>query len=131
MRRIFLAVALTGFFVSPVFAQYGESSNTSGGPLKPEQAAYDVTFYDLRLSIDPETKSIEGTLTMNAMIVHPTNVILLDLDDALDIEDVSVRTLIAFDSLSPLPDSPQPPAGIRHREVYVSVPFDHSSGEIR
>ncbi|NQU26947.1 MAG: hypothetical protein HQ528_01520, partial [Candidatus Marinimicrobia bacterium] len=25
----------------------------TGGPLMPEQAAYDVTFYDLDLNIDP------------------------------------------------------------------------------
>jgi len=33
----------------------------SGGPLKPEQAAYDVTYYYLDLSIDPETQTIEGS----------------------------------------------------------------------
>ncbi len=29
----------------------------SGGPLKPEQAAYDVNYYDLDLSIDPAAKT--------------------------------------------------------------------------
>ncbi|MBD3339158.1 MAG: hypothetical protein GF353_08610, partial [Candidatus Lokiarchaeota archaeon] len=35
----------------------------SGGELSPAQAAYDVTFYDLDLSIDPPAKSIDGSLT--------------------------------------------------------------------
>ena len=132
MLRFFLAIALAGFLASPVLAQYGDSANTSGGPLKPEQAAFDVTFYDLRLAIDPESQSIEGTLTMHARIVHPTNVILLDLDDALTIENVSVRKLISADAIIGHRESPQlRPAGIGHREVYLSVPFDHSSGQVR
>jgi len=94
MLRFFLAVALTGLLASQVLAQYGESSNTSGGPLKPEQAAFDVTFYDLRLAIDPDSQSIEGTLTMEAMIVQPTDAILLDLDDTLDVWEVLVLTTL-------------------------------------
>ncbi len=58
----------------------------SGGALMPEQAAYDVFFYDLDLAIHPSNKSIEGKLRMDAAIVHPTNWMVLDLDQALEVK---------------------------------------------
>ncbi len=60
----------------------------SGGPLMPEQAAYDVTFYDLDLSVDPEGKTIKGTLTLEARFVHPAHYFVLDLDTLLRIEGI-------------------------------------------
>lgn len=61
---------------------------TSGGVLPTEQAAYDVTYYDLDLAIQPADSTIEGSLTMEARIVVPTEVVLLDLDDALTVRSV-------------------------------------------
>jgi aminopeptidase N len=52
----------------------------TGGPLKFEQAAFDVLNYDITLNVDPKTKSITGTTVMTAKIVIPTNAIVLDLD---------------------------------------------------
>ena len=43
----------------------------SGGPLMPEQAAYDVTFYDLNLKVMPEDSSIDGRVAIVAKIVQP------------------------------------------------------------
>ena len=60
--------------------------NASGGPLIPEQACYDVLHYDLRLNIDPEARSIDGSLEMKAKATAATKAIVLDLDDALDVE---------------------------------------------
>ena len=67
----------------------GVRPTDSGGPLMPEQAAYDVTFYDLALKVDPAGQSIEGTLTATARIVHPTEWFVLDLDTPLAVESVS------------------------------------------
>lgn len=61
----------------------------SGGPLLPEQAAYDVTFYDLTLRVDPSEKSIEGAVLVHARIVHPTSWFVLDLDPLLTARSVS------------------------------------------
>ncbi|MCK5446808.1 MAG: hypothetical protein KAJ43_01640, partial [Gemmatimonadetes bacterium] len=36
----------------------------SGGPLIVEQAAYDVTYYDLALTVDPTDSTIVGSLRM-------------------------------------------------------------------
>ncbi len=61
----------------------------SGGPLMPEQAAYDVTFYDLALTIRPDSKTLEGALTVQADILEPLRWFVLDLDDPLDVSRVA------------------------------------------
>ena len=63
----------------------------SGGPLMPEQAAYDVKFYDLRLGVRPSDSTIAGTLTVVADVLAPLDKLVLDLDDQLGIEDVLLQ----------------------------------------
>ena len=62
--------------------------NDSGLPLLPEQAAFDATFYSLALAIDPASRTIDGTLTMEARVVQPTTTIVLDLDAPLAVSAV-------------------------------------------
>ena len=51
------ALHLRFFLITFMFLAFSTISFAdSGGPLKPEQAAYDVTYYYLDLSIDPETQ---------------------------------------------------------------------------
>ena len=57
----------------------------SGGPLIPEQASYDVRFYDLALSVSPSDKSIDGSLTAVVQILAPLDQLVLDLDTLLTI----------------------------------------------
>jgi aminopeptidase N len=63
-----------------------ESDQQAGGPLRPEQAAFDVRFYRLALAIDPSERSIDGTLTVRASIVASTDVLSLDLDHRLTVK---------------------------------------------
>ena len=63
---------------------------SSGGPLMPEQAAYDVKSYDLDLRIDPNEKSIKGALTAHVLIVRPTSWFVLDLDPPLKVDSVTL-----------------------------------------
>ena len=81
MKNIIRLIALS-LFVSTAFAQreLGVRPTETGGPLMPEQAAFDVKRYDLNINVDFAKKSISGDSTMTANIVHPTNVIVLDLD---------------------------------------------------
>jgi hypothetical protein len=60
----------------------------AGGPLTPEQAAYDVRFYELDLAVDPEARTLDGSLTMTARMVEPAERIRLDLDDRLEVTAV-------------------------------------------
>lgn len=64
----------------------------SGGPLIPEQAAYDVGFYDLRLIVDPDDRSIAGSIDVFAEIVSATDVFVLDLDSRFDVSSVAMTT---------------------------------------
>lgn len=68
--------------------EVGVRPSETGGPLKPEQAAFDVQTYDVSISADPKTKSIKGTTVMTAKVVHPTSVIVLDLDTPYTVERV-------------------------------------------
>ncbi len=65
-----------------------QAPNDSGLPLLPEQAAFDATYYRLDLAVDPATRTIDGTLEMEARVVQPTTEILLDLDAPLAVSSV-------------------------------------------
>lgn len=70
--------------------ELGVRPTETGGPLKFEQAAFDVQSYDVTLNVDPATKSISGTTVMAAKVVIPTNEIQLDLDTPYTISKLSV-----------------------------------------
>ncbi|CAN5866776.1 M1 family metallopeptidase [soil metagenome] len=85
-------VLLLGASFTRVHAQreVGVRPTDSGGPLMPEQAAYDIKSYDLDLSINPAEQSIKGVLTAHALIVHPTAWFVLDLDPPLTVDSVGL-----------------------------------------
>lgn len=85
MTRIFLSSILLSF-ASVLFAQVDILD--TGGPLMPEQAAFDARYYSLDLKVDPDNQSIAGKLTMRATIVQPTSWIVLDLDTVFTIHDI-------------------------------------------
>jgi len=62
----------------------------SGGALLSQQAAYDVTFYDLEIAVHPETKRIRGTLTAHAVVAQPLEHFVLHLDRRLTVETADV-----------------------------------------
>lgn len=77
MRYLIVAfLALWGSFLAK--AQVGIYD--SGGPLMAEQAAYDVTFYDIDLQIFPDERRISGKVLIQAAVVHPLNELVVDLD---------------------------------------------------
>ncbi|MEM6631208.1 MAG: M1 family metallopeptidase [Bacteroidota bacterium] len=70
----------------------------SGGELLPEQACYDINFYDLALQIFPDDRSIQGSVEVHAHIVQPTDLIALNLDTLLEIQ--SITNLLDADNAS-------------------------------
>lgn len=68
--------------------ELGSRPTETGGPLMPEQAAYDVQSYDVSLKVDPKGKWISGTTVMIAKVVVPTSVIVLNLDTTFNIDSV-------------------------------------------
>jgi aminopeptidase N len=74
-------------YIRPAVAQQVDIYD-SGGPVLPEQAAYDVTFYELALRVDPAGQRIEGTGTTVARAVSPLRHLVLDLDTLLAVSRV-------------------------------------------
>lgn len=92
MYRLPLTLLLCAVLVEIGCAQSGPPEYDSGGPLMPEQAAYDVTYYALDLAVSPADSTINGTLAVQARVLHPTDVLVLDLDPRLDISAVTDLT---------------------------------------
>lgn len=91
MHRIPKAAFLFLLFLSTaVYAQreHGVRPTDTGGPLMPEQAAFDVQSYDVAVKVDPKTKSISGTTVMTAKMLTPTDTIVLDLDTPYRVDRV-------------------------------------------
>ena len=64
---------------------------SSGGPLKALQAAYNVNYYNLDLTIDHNALIIDGSLLCRVEIIHPIDTLLLDLDDPVTIDSILYR----------------------------------------
>jgi len=62
------------------------AAQDSGGPLSPQQAAYDVTFYDLAVTVHPDRRQISGTLGVEADVRDSLDVLVLNLDQRLSVE---------------------------------------------
>jgi aminopeptidase N len=62
----------------------------SGGTLLTQQAAYDVTFYDLDVAVASATQRIQGTLTAHAVVQQPLEHFVLNLDRRLRVEWASI-----------------------------------------
>ncbi len=67
-----------------------QQRNVSGGPLRPEQACYDVQHYTLHIDVDEAAKTIQGTLAMRAKWLAAQPELQLDLDVALAVQSVQL-----------------------------------------
>jgi aminopeptidase N len=92
IRFTILCVLFSGSAATLVHSQrdLGVRPTDSGGPLMPEQAAYDIKSYDLDLHVNPAGQSIKGVLTAEASIVHATDWFVLDLDPPLTVDAVAL-----------------------------------------
>jgi aminopeptidase N len=87
-----ICLLLLGLSSASVYAQreLGVRGTSSGGPLQPEQAAYDIKSYNLNLRVNPDEQTIKGALTAHARIVHPLNWFVLDLDTPFTVESTAL-----------------------------------------
>jgi aminopeptidase N len=61
------------------------------GSLRPERTAYDVTFYDLHLKIDPKKKFISGSNTIYFRVIEATRRIQVDLFSQYEISAITLN----------------------------------------
>ncbi|HOY20081.1 MAG TPA: M1 family peptidase, partial [Haliscomenobacter sp.] len=84
LKKIYVGIFMLGTVLLPAQIAILDS----GGPLSPEQAAYDVSFYDLSVRIMPDTRELEGQVIVRAKVLHPMNQLVLDLDTLLSVQEV-------------------------------------------
>ncbi len=85
MKKFIFAISYF-FLTLNLLAQFG--SQDSGGKLIPEQACYDVIFYNLDISIAPEDHVIAGKILMRGEAKEDFSQIILDLDNIFNVESV-------------------------------------------
>jgi aminopeptidase N len=89
MIRTAILTLFFSFVFLNLFAQDRQLVYESGGELSPEKSSYDVRFYDLNLKLDPADSTVSGSVGIHFDIIHPTNIVALDLDPRLEIEAVN------------------------------------------
>lgn len=77
------------FFFIFIFTTIFAGTEDSGGPILPEQAAYDVLFYDINLKIDPSIKSISGYVSVEVHILQDVSKFVLHLFDNYTVTEVT------------------------------------------
>jgi hypothetical protein len=88
IRRWFVQfTALSALASAPLLALQTEDS---GGPLRADQACFDVQHYELILVVVPESKKIGASLTMTARMGEASKQISLDLDSCFTVRRVTV-----------------------------------------
>ena len=58
-------------------------ADTLRGTVGPERAWWDVTFYDLAVAIQPEARTIRGTVGITYRVLEPARVMQIDLQEPL------------------------------------------------
>lgn len=119
LSRLLLIVALiSGCTTESSRAQV--DTFDSGGPLMPEQAAFDVTFYDLTLTVLPADSTIFGSVRTVAKVTSPLPVLVLDLHDKLDVYSIVDNS----DGESPLEFTRS------NGKIWISLPYTKQPGDI-
>lgn len=86
----------------------------------PEQASYDVTYYDLDLEVDPADSTISGRLVVHAQVGSPLEWLVLDLAPELE-----VRSAHLADEASPA----ELPLERKGGKLWLRLPRTYQPGE--
>ncbi|MFV1986242.1 MAG: M1 family metallopeptidase [Gemmatimonadota bacterium] len=94
--------------------------HTSGGRRLPEQAAFDVRFYDLEIRIEPADSSITARLEATVTLLAPLDEVVLHLDQRLSVS-----------AAGPVREGVFRASEARHERGLVRVPLGgvHRTGE--
>ena len=124
-----MSLAATWMLIANLSHQTTQGGETSGGVLRLEQAAYDVSSYDVSIKVDPAKKQISGTTVMDAKVVIPTGTVVLDLDSRFAVSSISDgKSALRYDRLTDgirvyFPSSKQPGESIRIVTTYSGSPL--------
>ncbi|MDG1517434.1 MAG: M1 family metallopeptidase [Flavobacteriales bacterium] len=87
--KLFLSTILLIVFKFS-FAYLSTNPDSIRGALRLERTCYDVTFYDLKVDIDPDRKRIEGSNDIYFTAKEKSNIIQVDLFRQYKIEDIQL-----------------------------------------
>jgi aminopeptidase N len=90
MNKIILASLCALFLIKNVNAQQSlfNLDDTLRGSRTPERTWWDLTFYDLKVAVNPTKKSIEGSNTIHYKVLKSQSVIQIDLQPPLKINKI-------------------------------------------
>ncbi len=87
-RQICIAICLLA--ISAAAAQESFSRQDSlRGSITPERSWWDLTYYDLRVSVDPDTRSLSGSNTIHYRVLEPGMRMQIDLQPPMQISEVT------------------------------------------
>lgn len=86
MQKLFILAAV--LFTAVLSAQESKKfthMDTLRGTITPERAWWDLSHYDLKVSVNPETQSLEGTNTVTYKVLKPFQVMQIDLQKPMEL----------------------------------------------
>lgn len=88
-KKLFLCLGLLLTFFS-ILAQSNNFTrqDTLRGSITPEREWWDLTYYHLDISVNPESKSIKGKNTVHYKVLKPYSVLQIDLQKPLKVTKV-------------------------------------------
>ena len=86
MKNLFFLLFLSINFVS--IAQEFSRADTLRGSITPERVWWNVTHYDLKVSVNPSEKSIEGSNTITYEVLERNNTMQIDLQAPMKIDKI-------------------------------------------
>ena len=118
INRRSCTILLLLLWITKLSAQH--SYRDSGGPLRPYQAVYDVTHYALSVHVFPEDSAISGKVIMTASMVHPSDMVEMDLDPLLSIEELFL-----------IKEGNEYPINYEHKEgiIHIQLPVVMQAGK--
>ena len=88
MRPLLIAVAALTTLGSLTAQDSLTRQDTLRGSITPERSWWDLNYYDLKVSVDPEARTISGSNTIRYKVLQPGQKMQVDLQEPLKIEAI-------------------------------------------
>ncbi|MAP54990.1 M1 family metallopeptidase [Altibacter sp.] len=99
MKQTILILGLLIFNIVSSIAQTFDRQDSLRGSITPERAWWDLKHYKLMVSVDPDSRSIQGSNTITYRVLQPESVMQIDLQAPMKIDSViHDKKLLTFTS---------------------------------
>ena len=87
MKNMLLLILLS-FSITSVSQETYTLADTLKGSITLERAWWDVTYYDLKVNVDPEEKFISGSNTISYLVAEEKQIMQIDLQSPMKIDSI-------------------------------------------